>query len=116
MLAATQRLRRHGEFTAVLRGGRRAGRGGLVVHIGVRPDGAGGARAGFIVPKTVGNAVTRNTVRRRLRNALRDRLVGLPDDVDVVVRVLPAAATATYRQLVADLDGALSAAWKRGVR
>jgi RNase P protein component len=47
---------------------------------------------------------------------LRDRLVDLPGDVDVVVRVLPAAATATYRELVGDLDDALRAASKRGVR
>ncbi|HKT00482.1 MAG TPA: ribonuclease P protein component, partial [Rugosimonospora sp.] len=78
MLAAAQRLRRSGEFAATVRGGRRASRGALVVHLKV-PDRSeyGAARAGFVVPKTVGVAVVRNRVKRRLRHLLRDRLAQL---------------------------------------
>jgi ribonuclease P protein component len=38
VLAATQRLRRSSEFAAVIRGGRRAGRGTVVVHLSVPPQ------------------------------------------------------------------------------
>lgn len=119
MLAAGQRLRRADEFAAVIRGGRRAGRGCLVVHLAPRADGSdvpaasvppASSRAGFVVPKTVGSAVARNRVRRRLRHALRERLTAMPSPTDLVIRVQPGAADRTYAQLVADLDDALRAA------
>jgi ribonuclease P protein component len=116
VLAAAQRLRHRGEFAAAVRGGRRAGRGCLVVHL-VPADPAAPAvtpapiaRAGFVVSRAVGGAVVRNTVRRRLRHLMRDRLAGLPAGTAVVVRALPEAAGATYGQLGADLDAALAAA------
>lgn len=65
-------------------------------------------RFGFIVAKTVGGAVVRNTVRRRLRAsayALQSQLAG----VDVVVRALPASATASQAQLASALEGGLRA-------
>jgi ribonuclease P protein component len=111
MLAAAQRLRRRGEFAATLRGGRRAGRGALVVHLklgGANMDGA--VRAGFVVPKAVGSSVVRNRVKRRLRHLIRERLALLPPGTDLVVRALPGAARCPYPRLMADLDGALAAA------
>jgi ribonuclease P protein component len=68
------------------------------------------SRAGFVVSKAVGNAVVRNTVRRRLRHLVRERLPELPAGSTVVVRALPPAAGASYAQLGADLDAALATA------
>ena len=124
MLAAGQRLRRSSEFAAAIRAGRRAGRGSVVVHLtgppsGERPAGGGDlppARAGFVVSRAVGRAVVRNKVRRRLRHLVRERLAALPPGTTLVVRALPSAATASYRQLGMDLDGALAAARARGNR
>lgn len=114
MLAVRQRLRRRGEFTAAVRAGRRAGRGCVVVHLRQSGDAVQApARAGFIVPRSVGNAVTRNLVRRRLRHLMRERLGQLPAGTDVVVRALPSAATRSFAQLGADLDEALAAAVRR---
>ena len=62
-----------------------------------------------MVGKAVGNAVVRNRVKRRLRHLVRERLGGLPDSVVLVVRALPASATASYAALGADLD----TAWDR---
>jgi ribonuclease P protein component len=122
-LATAQRLRRRGEFAAAVRGGRRAARGVLVVHLNLpdpaqnlpdqaQPDRAP-ARAGFVVPKTVGGAVVRNQVKRRLRHLMRERLAALPPGTDVVVRALPPAARRRFADLAADLDTALVAA-RRG--
>lgn len=127
MLAAAQRLRRREEFAATIRAGRRAGRGAIVVHLdppGPTTDTAPArtgdadlpARAGFVVPKTVGNAVTRNKVRRRLRHLVRDRLATLPPATAVVIRALPGAADRGYPELAADLDAALAAARNRRPR
>ncbi|WP_320068330.1 ribonuclease P protein component [Micromonospora sp. RTGN7] len=129
MLAAAQRLRRSSDFAAAVRAGRRAGRGALVVHLTLpatsgptadtspKPARSTGAeenstpaRAGFVVSKAVGPAVVRNTVRRRLRHLVRERLAALPSGGTLVVRALPAAAEASYAQLGADLDAALTAA------
>ncbi|OJF14885.1 ribonuclease P protein component [Couchioplanes caeruleus] len=111
MLAASQRLRRSTEFAAAVRGGRRAGRGTVVVHLLVdEPAQASEARAGFVVSKAVGNAVVRNKVRRRLRHLVRPRLSALPPGTSLVVRALPAAATASSETLGTDLDSALAAA------
>jgi ribonuclease P protein component len=83
----------------------------VVVHLLIdEPAQAFAARAGFVVSKSVGNAVTRNKVRRRLRHLVRPRLTDLPDGTLLVVRALPASASASYESLGADLDAALTAA------
>jgi ribonuclease P protein component len=74
------------------------------------------ARAGFVVSRAVGGAVVRNKVRRRLRHLVRERLAELRAGTTLVVRALPGAATASYRQLGLDLDGALATARARGRR
>jgi len=51
--------------------------------------------------------VTRNLVKRRLRHLMRDRVDRLGDDSLLVVRALPAAATASYRDLGDELDRCL---------
>jgi ribonuclease P protein component len=112
VLAAAQRLRRRVDFTATVRGGRRASRGSVVVHL-VVPEPAPAeqsARAGFVVSRAVGGAVIRNQVRRRLRHLVRDRIAALPAGATLVVRALPAAADRAYQELARDLDDALASA------
>lgn len=67
---------------------------------------------GFVVSKAVGNAVTRNRVKRRLRHLTAPLLAGFPQDVHIVVRALPPAAGDTGR-LGEDLQGALRGALSR---
>jgi ribonuclease P protein component len=113
VLAAAQRMRRSAEFAATIRGGRRAGRGTVVVHLLLEePAQASTARAGFVVSKAVGNAVVRNQVRRRLRHLVRPVLGGLPPGSLLVVRALPASAEASFATLGADLESALASARK----
>jgi ribonuclease P protein component len=111
VLPSSNRLRRSDDFRRAVRTGRRAGRRAVVVHLfspsGVRPDDAEPARVGFVVNKAVGNAVLRNRVHRRLRAVMAARLGELPAGSLTVVRALPAAATSSYDELVADVDGAL---------
>lgn len=65
------------------------------------------ARFGFIISKQVGTAVVRNTVRRRLKAVCADALTRVPEGTDVVIRALPASATATYAELSADVNRCL---------
>ena len=66
--------------------------------------------AGFAVSKAVGGAVVRNRVKRRLRAIMADALPTLPAGSRVVVRALPAAASASFGELDADVRGALGQA------
>ncbi len=79
----------------------------MVVHLWVDTDAEPGpVQVGFTVSKSVGNAVTRNRVKRRLRHLTREHLLaleGLPGRAALVVRALPAAADASYAALGADL-------------
>lgn len=115
MLPAPSRLRRRPEFAAAVRHGRRVGRARLVVHLEVSnsDDASALPRAGFVVSRTVGDAVTRNRVKRRLRHVVRDRLAALPSGARLVVRALPPAAEATSAELARDLDSALERAMRR---
>lgn len=64
-------------------------------------------RVGFVVAKSVGPAVIRNRVRRRLRHLMRERVTGLAPDSVVVVRAQPEAARASYAELGSELDRCL---------
>ena len=73
---------------------------------------AGGAdqrapRFGFIISKQVGTAVVRNTVRRRLKAVCAEFIDMVPEGTDVVIRALPASATADFEALRADVERCL---------
>jgi ribonuclease P protein component len=117
VLPRNRRIRRGVEFRSVLRSGCRASSRTVVVHVG-RMDGidtrsgsdAGPrscARVGFVVGRSVGGAVERNRVARRLRHLMAARIGSIPDDLAVVIRALPPAAAATPRDLDRDLSRAL---------
>jgi ribonuclease P protein component len=86
--------------------GRRARRGPLVVHVLDSADDTP-ARAGVVVGRRVGPAVSRNLVKRRLRELLRHRLAGAPPGALIVVRALPGAVEASFDKLGRSLDQAL---------
>ena len=113
MLAKANRLLTADDFRVTMRTGRKFSSGNLVIFL-KRDLGNAQARFGFVVAKTVGNAVTRNLVKRRLR-ALAHRSMDLvPGGCNVVVRALPDAATDDWNKLSIDFNGALSRALDRG--
>lgn len=106
MLSSAHRLTDGASFREAVRTGRRCGTRTVVVHL-APGGGAASPRVGFVVSKAVGDAVTRNRVKRRLRHLAREHLASLPGSAVLVVRALPAAATATSAELGADLDRGL---------
>jgi ribonuclease P protein component len=100
-------MRRSRDFTAVLRGGARAGNRRLVVHY--RPElYAGPPLVGLVVSRAVGGSVVRHRVSRRLRAQLAARLPVLPQGSGTVVRALPASAESSSAELGRALDTALA--------
>ncbi len=63
------------------------------------PNELGTPRLGLSVSRRVGNAVTRNMVKRRLREVFHAALPEIPGDLDLVVSARPAAAEATAGEL-----------------
>jgi ribonuclease P protein component len=112
MLPAGSRLHTSDDFAEVVRSGRRAGTRHLVVHL-LGTGRSTPPRAGFVVSGKVGNSVVRHRVTRRLRPLVRRELVGLAAGTDLVVRALPAAATASSVDLGRDLRSGLAAAGRK---
>jgi ribonuclease P protein component len=103
--APLERLRRRPDFLNAARG-RKAATRSLVLQARQRGDSAD-ARVGFTVSRKVGNAVQRNRVRRRLREAVRTRAGVLARcGYDYVVIGRRAALTTAYAHIVADLETA----------
>ena len=101
-MTKAMRLRRRQEFVAVQSSGRKIHGKlflALVVDTGASaPTG----RVGLTVTKRIGNAVTRNRIKRRAREWLR-RHGWVPAGRDVVFVAKEAAATATSAEVGADL-------------
>lgn len=107
-----RRLKRRAEFLAVARGVRSARRG-FVLQMLRRDDAAAEPRCGFTVSKKVGNAVVRNRVRRRLKEAVRLDAAALGEaGFDHVLIGRRDALHLPFDDLRADLAGAFRQALK----
>jgi ribonuclease P protein component len=102
-----ERLTQRSDFLAAAAGAR-APATAFVLQARQRSD-AGPPRIGFTVSKTVGTAVERNRVRRRLREIVRLSAAGrLRSGNDYVLVGRRAALDAPFDRLCADFVGALA--------
>jgi ribonuclease P protein component len=92
------RLSRSRDFDAVYRHGRSTSTRYLVLYWFERDEEPGEPRLGLAVPKAVGNAVTRNRIKRQLRELWRARLAEIPTDRDYVLKVKPGLPEAAGEQ------------------
>ena len=113
MLPAESRMRRRRDFSAAVRRGSRSGRPLVTGHLLVPADEDSAPRAGLVVNRSVGTAVVRNRVRRRLRVLVREYLSSLPGGSLLVVRAHPQAATASQADLAAELNLVMSTLVRR---
>ena len=100
-------MRRSKDFRRTTRRGLRVSRPTLIVHAVPAPD---GPHIGFVVSGALGNAVTRNRVKRRLRHLAAAHVADTPVGIDIVVRALPRAATDP-----ADVPTDFGSAWHEAV-
>jgi ribonuclease P protein component len=101
-MTKAMRLRRRPEFLAVQSSGRKI-HGKLFMALVVESnDGLPVGRVGLTVTKRIGNAVTRNRIKRRAREWLR-RHGWVPSGRDVVLVAKELAATATSADIGGDL-------------
>jgi len=76
---------------------------GFILQYQPKPDAS--RRVGYTVSKKVGNAVTRNRVKRRLRAIAAEALAN--EHADMVLIGRPGADALAYRSLIKDLRWAL---------
>jgi len=112
VLAKANRITTGDDYKGVVRRGRRFVTPHFVTYVRSDPEAIAsrgqGARFGFIVAKTVGNATQRNRVRRRLKAASYLMLDRVQPGVDVVIRALPDCSTASWETLRSELAESLT--------
>lgn len=106
-------MRRSADFGMTVRVGRRAVQPDLVIYDWrgkpsgepepSDPTSRSGAKVGLIVAKSVGSAVQRHRVARRLRHVTHSMLSELEHDERLVIRALPSSKDATSQSLAAQL-------------
>jgi ribonuclease P protein component len=92
------RLSRSQDFDTVYRKGRSTATRYLVLYSFPRDEEVDGSRLGLAVPKSTGSAVSRNRIKRRLRELWGARLAGIPDGSDYVLVVRPGLIEAAEAQ------------------
>jgi ribonuclease P protein component len=109
VLPARYRMTRSTEFGATVSQGVRAVQPDLVVHALRSSGGAAGdgPRIGLVVSKSVGSAVQRHRVARRLRHVARTMIDELDARDQVVIRALPSSRHAISARLEQELRTAL---------
>ncbi|HHY09563.1 MAG TPA: ribonuclease P protein component [Firmicutes bacterium] len=76
---------------------------GKYLVLSTLPNGRPASRVGFAVSKKVGNAVTRNKIKRRLRAIVREISPGISGGCDVVIGAKRSSSGASFAELRADL-------------
>lgn len=107
MLPAQFRMTRSAEFGTTVKRGVRAVQPDIVVHLRRDDSDAAGPRIGLVVGKSVGSAVDRHRVARRLRHVVRAMLDDLDSHDRLVIRALPGSRRAISARLEQQLRNGL---------
>jgi ribonuclease P protein component len=110
-------MRRSTEFDTTVKYGMRTAQPDVIVYVRCAEDApedghAVGPRVGLIVAKTVGSAVERHRVSRRLRHVARTMLAGLDESDQVVIRALPSSRHVSSARLERQLRNGLRRAFE----
>jgi ribonuclease P protein component len=95
------------EFGVTVKHGLRTVQPDIVIHARRAEDAADGPRIGLVIAKTVGSAVQRHRVARRLRHVARNVLGELHPADRVVIRALPSSRHALSARLEQELRAGL---------
>ncbi len=82
-----QKLTKKSDFTALYSSGIKKTEGPLLIHR--KQNEFGYSRLGLSVPKRVGNAVSRNRIKRLCREAFRQVQHDIQTPIDIVITVRP---------------------------
>jgi ribonuclease P protein component len=106
------RLLKHSDFERVYKQGRRHFSPHMTVFYlaqATDPAQEKSARIGFTVGRALGDAVERNRIKRRLREAVRSRRSALPGAVDVVINPKKSVLTLEFVVVLEEVGRAFDA-------
>ncbi len=103
-LSKDKRILRSAEFRRVYQTGVRVTFRHFAAFCLATPGSASSSRYGFTLPRAVGNAVVRNRIRRRFREAVRAHLHQLPHDWAIVFNPRRSALDAPFNELSGDVS------------
>lgn len=104
MLPARNRMTRSSDFDATVKRGKKVVQPDLVIYM---RRATGDPKLGLIVSRSVGSAVQRHGVSRRLRHVAREVLAELSGSEHVVIRALPSSREVESTRLGEQLRAAL---------
>lgn len=104
-MPALPMLRRRADFEAIGRHG--IARSTPLLVLRSMRNGRAETRIGLSTPRTLGGAVQRNRVRRRLRALIRERIGAIGPGWDLLLIARPAAGDASHAELGAAIDSLL---------
>jgi ribonuclease P protein component len=111
VLPARYRMTRSAEFGSTVKSGMRAVERHIVVHAKrCEQSSETGPRIGLVVGKSVGSAVQRHRVARRLRHVARSVITELDPADRIVIRALPGSRHAISARLEQELRSGLTRA------
>jgi ribonuclease P protein component len=93
-------MTRSTDFDATVRRGKRAVQPDMVIYM---RRATGDPKLGLIISRSVGSAVQRHGLARRLRHGARDVLADLNDSEHVVIRALPSSRDVVSARLGEEL-------------
>jgi len=99
------RLLKHADFERVYKNGRRHFSANLTVFYLTRESGEG-IRVGFTVSRALGDAVDRNRMKRRLREAVRMNRLGTTVPVDIVINPKRSLLKAEFSDIAKEISRA----------
>jgi ribonuclease P protein component len=105
-------MRRSTEFDATVKYGMRSAQPDVIVHVRQDSEDGAGPRIGLIIAKSVGSAVERHRVARRLRHVVRSVLRDLHQSDRVVIRALPGSRQVSSARLEQQLRRGLRRAFE----
>ncbi|WP_343600289.1 ribonuclease P protein component [Mycobacterium sp.] len=107
MLSPQNRMTRSIDFGETVRHGNRVVQPDLVIHLRRTSDSTA-PKVGLIIAKSVGSAVQRHRVARRLRHVARGIVGDLDRCEQLVIRALPSSRDAVWADLERQLRTGLS--------
>jgi len=103
-------LRKHADYQRVYKSSRKQFSPSMAYFVSVRVPAASkgpvpaGPRVGLTAGKVLGNAVQRNRIKRRMREAVRRHVALLQSDVDVILHPRKSVLTIEFGRLDAEVE------------
>lgn len=92
------RIKKNNDFQLVFKRGKSTANRQFVIYILKKPN-QGNFRFGLSVSKKIGNAVTRNRIKRLIREAFTQLKADLPNEYDFVIIARKPAATMDFHDV-----------------